>query len=640
MTSTKTLNDTAPGETTMSPSTKPKQPLLSEQTVVLRAPAQAWSEGSGAMGGNAVDGLYVSDVRIVSALDVTYDGVAGELIATESHSADTARFVSVLRTQDDDLPDPRIRAVHERAVHQDGATETITLSSTLTRAVTIDVVVTLASDLADMDAVKSGAHGEAVDIQLDDRTARWSRDAVTASATAPGATMSAGTSLTLAWSLEVPAKGTARASWTVRASDSSAVVIGAGTPADWATPPPSGDDRLDRWLARALVDLDALRMSPAADPDAVFLAAGAPWFFTLFGRDSIWAARLMLPLGGRLAADTLRVLASMQGTKNENETAEQPGKIMHELRRQALQIPSEGVTLPPLYYGTVDATSLWVCLLYDAWEAGMPDAEAEALLPHLIAALEWMRDYGDADGDGLLEYIDTSGHGLTNQGWKDSGDSVQWRDGTLAEGPIALCEVQGYAYEAAMHGADLLEHFGRDGREWREWAATLRARFNENFWIEDAAGAYPAIALDVHKRPVDTVTSNMGHLLGTGLLDDQQSALVAARLVTPELASGYGLRTMSTDSAGYWPLSYHGGSVWAHDTAIAVRGLAIDGHEDAAAALTEGLLAAAQSFDYRMPELHSGDPATEFSRAIPYPAACRPQAWSAAAAVAVWAARR
>jgi len=633
------LNETASGEIEQVKSTKPLQPLLSEQTVVLRAPAQAWSEASGAMGGNAVDGLYVSDVRIVSALSVTYDGAPGEHIATESRSADVAHFVSVLRTQDDPAPDPRIRAVHERTVRQDGATESITISSALGHPVTIEVEVILSSDLADMDAVKSGLGGPGADIRLDGEIARWSRDAVTAVAEAPGARMSASGALSLAWSLTVPAKGSASASWTVRAEDSSAVVIGARRPADWTAPEPSGDDRLDRWLAQALGDLDALRMSPAADPDSVFLAAGAPWFFTLFGRDSIWAARLMLPLGGRLAADTLRVLASMQGVKNESASAEQPGKIMHELRRQTLQLPAEGVTLPPLYYGTVDATSLWVCLLHDAWRAGMPETEVEALLPNLVAALEWMRGDGDADGDGLLEYIDTTGHGLANQGWKDSGDSVQWRDGTLADGPIALCEVQGYAYEAAMHGADLLEHFGRSGDEWREWAGVLRDRFNESFWIEDAAGAYPAIALDAQKRPVDTVTSNIGHLLGTGLLDERQSALVAARLVTPELSSGYGLRTMSTDSAGFWPLSYHGGSVWTHDTAIAIRGLALEGHAEEAEVLTQGLLAAAVSFDYRMPELHSGDAATEFGRAIPYPAACRPQAWSAAAAVAVWAAR-
>jgi glycogen debranching enzyme len=267
----------------------------------------------------------------------------------------------------------------------------------------------------------------------------------------------------------------------------------------------------------------------------------------------------------------------------------------------------------------------------------MPDAEVEALLPNLTAALEWMRDFGDADGDGLLEYIDTTGRGLANQGWKDSGDSVQWREGTLATAPIALCEVQAYAYEAAIRGADLLERFGRPGDEWRAWAERLKTRFHESFWVDDPDGAYPAIALDADKRAVDSLTSNIGHLLGTGLLDDAQSALVAKRLASPELSSGYGLRTMATTSAGYWPLSYHGGSVWAHDTAIAIRGLTAAGFTEEASELSEGLLSAAASFDYRMPELHSGDAADRFARAVPYPAACRPQAWSAAAAIAVYA---
>jgi glycogen debranching enzyme len=263
-----------------------------------------------------------------------------------------------------------------------------------------------------------------------------------------------------------------------------------------------------------------------------------------------------------------------------------------------------------------------------------------ALLPNLRAALGWMRDSGDSDGDGLLEYIDTTGRGLANQGWKDSGDSVQWRDGTLADGPIALCEVQAYAHKAALDGAELLDAFGEpgsgEGDAWRSWAAALRDRFRDAFWIDDRAGAYPAIALDARKRPVDTVTSNIGHLLGTGLLNPEESALVARRLVSPELASGYGLRTLSTDSTGYWPLSYHGGSVWTHDTAIAISGLAADGFRAEAAELSEGLLRAAVAFDYRMPELYGGDPASAAPTPIPYPAACRPQAWSAAAAVAVW----
>jgi len=330
----------------------------------------------------------------------------------------------------------------------------------------------------------------------------------------------------------------------------------------------------------------------------------------------------------------------MQGTRCDDETAEQPGKIMHELRSGILTIPGENVSLPPLYYGTVDATALWACLLHDAWRWGMPETQVEALMPNLEAALGWMRDYGDSDGDGFLEYADTTGHGLANQGWKDSGDSIQWRDGRLAEGPIALCEVQAYAYEAAIGGAKLLDHFGRPGGDdWRNWAAALKRRFAGAFWIDDPEGAYPAVALDAQKRRVDTVTSNMGHLLGTGILTPGQSALVARRLVSPELDSGYGLRTMSTDAAGYWPLSYHGGSVWAHDTAIAITGLARDGFAAEAAALSDGLLAAATAFRYRMPELHSGDAAADSPAPVPYPAACRPQAWSAAAAVAVLGAR-
>ena len=381
-------------------------------------------------------------------------------------------------------------------------------------------------------------------------------------------------------------------------------------------------------------------MVSTRSPGDQFFAAGAPWFFTLFGRDSLWAARMLLPLGPDVARGTLRVLAAVQGRSAVAETAEQPGKIMHELRR-ATTAHGDELVLPPLYYGTVDATPLWICLLADAHEAGLPDHDVAPLLPYLEAALAWMRDSGDSDGDGLLEYVDASGRGLSNQGWKDSGDSVQWRDGTLAAGPIALCEVQAYAYEAACRGAGLLDAFGMTGGdEWRAWAARLASRFRETFWIDDPEGGYPAIALDAGKRPVDTVTSNIGHLLGTGLLSPDEARLIAARLVAPELDSGFGLRTMSTDSAGYWPLSYHGGSVWTHDTAIAIMGLSREGFADEAATLTEGLLRAAVAFDYRMPELHSGDAASSFPTPPPYPAACRPQAWSAAAAIAVWNATR
>lgn len=618
--------------------TPPLQPLLHDQTVVLRAPAQVWSSPTGVIGDRPIQGLYVSDVRILSTLTAEYDGVAAEPIATVTHGADAVSFIGLLRHLDDTSADPRLRVTQRREMRTDGLTERFTIESTLPHSISTSLVIRLAADLAAMDAVKSGLAPTPLSMEVDGDTATWADGSVFASAVAPRASVTVdGGGLVLRWDLVVPAKGSASAGFSVGATDASAVVQAAPVEVPWNVPAVSAsDDRLPRWVDRALGDLDALRLTTVADPTNQFLAAGSPWFFTLFGRDSLWAARFMLPLGTRIAGDTLRVLAGLQGSASVAPTAEQPGKIMHELRRSTLSIPAEGVVLPPLYYGTVDATPLWICLLHDAWRWGLPDAEVRALLPHLERALEWMRDFGDADGDGLLEYVDETGHGLANQGWKDSGDSVQWRDGTLAVGPIALCEVQAYAFEAATHGADLLEHFGvGDPGAWRDWASRLKGRFDETFWISDAAGAYPAIALDAEKRAVDTVTSNLGHLLGTGLLDDDQSSLVARRLVSTELDSGYGLRTMSTDSAGYWPLSYHGGSVWTHDTAIAIAGLVRSGHQSEAGSLIGGLLAAAAGFDYRMPELHSGDPRSAFSVPVPYPAACRPQAWSAAAAISV-----
>lgn len=634
------------------------QPLLHDETIVFRAPSQVWSARNGSLGNKAVHGVYFSDTRIVRGQSVTVGGQPTEHIATVPHGADSTSFVSLVRQLDEGGADPGVRTNHVRTVRIDGVAESFTVESRLDRDIRTEVVVVIQPDDSVMDEVKSGRVAVAEDDtpstdaavagsrrvilrndNIGSAVLEWDAGNVRVELSAPGALVERSPDglVEFRWSLAVPARGTATVDWRYTASDDRAVVRGVDEPVPWSIPTvSSGDERLERWVAQAVDDLDSLRLSTVKDPGLQFLAAGAPWFLTLFGRDSIWVARFMLPLGTELAADTLRVLAGLQGTHSVAETAEQPGKIMHEMRRDAFGIGDDDTVLPPLYYGTVDATALWVCLLHDAWRWGLPDIDVRELLPHLEKALEWMRDHGDADGDGLLEYIDETGRGLANQGWKDSGDSVQWRDGSLADGPIALCEVQAYAFEAAMHGADLLEHFGEgDPAAWRDWAGALRAKFHESFWIDDVDGAYPAIALDAAKRPVDSVTSNIGHLLGTGLLDDRQSALVARRLVSPQLSSGYGLRTMSTDSAGYWPLSYHGGTVWTHDTAIAIAGLARDHFRDEADELIRGLLAAASGFDYRLPELHSGDSSAGVTVPVPYPAACRPQAWSAASAVSV-----
>ncbi|MWV48483.1 amylo-alpha-1,6-glucosidase [Rathayibacter sp. VKM Ac-2803] len=616
---------------------RPLQPLLHDAVVLLRAPSQLWSDDAGDLGGLPVHGLYHGDVRVLAGARLLVGGRMPEPISAGRADASSARFTGLARLLDDASADPRIRVVRSRTVAAGSLRETVRLESALPEAVATRLELALEADFSLVHVVKAGLRDDVtIETARGNASLEWRHGSTRAIVRAEGASIDGGTEAALGWDVVVPARGAVEVAWSVEMDDSAAVVAAAPGPAEWAgTTVDSGDSRLASWCRAALDDLDALRMVTVDRPGEAFLAAGAPWFFTLFGRDSIWAARMLLPLGTGLAASTLRVLAGLQGTRDDPETAEQPGKIMHELRSTTLEIPGEGVSLPPLYFGTVDATALWVCLLHDAWRWGLPDDEVEALLPALEAALRWLRDDGDSDGDGLLEYVDSTGHGLANQGWKDSGDSIQWRDGTLAEGPIALCEVQAYAYEAAIGGAALLERFGRDGAPWRAYAAALKERFADSFWIDTPDGGFPAIALDAQKRPVDTVTSNIGHLLGTGILSPEHAARVAELLISPELDSGYGLRTLSTDSAGYWPLSYHGGSVWAHDTAIAVTGLAREGFGAEATALSRGLLAAAEGFGYRMPELHSGDPAAEAPAPVPYPSSCRPQAWSAAAAVAV-----
>jgi glycogen debranching enzyme len=271
----------------------------------------------------------------------------------------------------------------------------------------------------------------------------------------------------------------------------------------------------------------------------------------------------------------------------------------------------------------------------------MPDAEVAELMPVLAAASDWLLHEGDADGDGLVEYIDHSGRGLANQGWKDSGDSIQNRTGELASPPVALCEVQGYAFAAAQVAADLLDRFGAavngapSSAELRGFAARLHTRFAETFWLSDDHGDYLALALDGDKQPVTAVASNAGHIVASGLLDHRQVEAVAARLVSVELASGFGLRTMSSESAGYNPIGYHTGSVWTHDTGFVIAELAKAGQNSAALTLIQGLLRTAPMVDHRLPELYSGEQWGDVVSPAPYPASCRPQAWAAATGIAM-----
>ena len=624
------------------------QPLLHDLQICVAAPTQAWTGPDGQIRATGAQGIFHSDVRVLSAAVLTVNDREPEPISINTYGADALGVIALARALDGAGPDPTFRVDRRRTVFPGGMHERITVTTGGAPA-RARVRVTFACDLAPINAVKAGEPAQPIPAHIVDGRVQWRSATITSAVSADGEVIDGALDgPAYEWRIDVGPGEPAVIEWHLEATDAAAAVAAPATRVpEWSAPVVVADDRrVSDLLTVALSDLAALRLATAEDPGETFLAAGAPWFFTLFGRDSLWAARFLLPLGTDLAASTLRVLASRQGQRVDIETAEEPGKILHEVRRDVPAEPGEQeplrrLSLPPVYYGTVDATPLWICLLHDAWRWGMPEAQVRELLPSLRAALTWMSDYGDADGDGLLEYVDHSGRGLTNQGWKDSGDAVQWRDGSLARAPIALAEVQAYAYEAATVGAVLLDALGDGAADsaaahgWRAWAARLATQFRAGYWVPDAAGAYPAIALDADKRAVDTLTSNIGHLLGTGLLDGAESALVAQRLMSPALSSGFGVRTLSTEAAGYWPLRYHGGTVWTHDTAIAILGLARAGFGADAARLASDLLEAAPGFGFRMPELFGGDARGAVARPTPYPASCRPQAWSAASAVAL-----
>lgn len=387
-----------------------------------------------------------------------------------------------------------------------------------------------------------------------------------------------------------------------------------------------GEPRLARLLERGLEDLRALLSDFGEGP---FPVAGIPWFAAPFGRDSLWTAYFLLPFAPQLARAVLRTLARFQAERCDDWTDAEPGKILHELRFG--ELARLGLIPHRPYYGTVDATPLFVALAADYTLATGERGTFQDLEGAVLRAVEWMERYGDIDGDGFLEYRRRSWGGLDNQGWKDSWDSTWHADGSLASPPIAPVEVQGYAYRAYRSLAALMERMGRsdEARRWADRARALAERFDRAFWLDDLG--YYAHALDGQRRPLAVVTSNPGHGLWAGIVPQGRLPRVVSRLMDPALFSGYGLRTVAAGQARYNPMSYHNGSVWPHDTAIAAAGLARCGYRTEAARLLRGLLDASEHFEgARLPELFCG-----FDRAegppVPYPTACSPQAWAAAA---------
>jgi glycogen debranching enzyme len=614
---------------------------------LVEGPAFAISSTSGDMLAGFPHGVFFRDTRFLSELSLRVNGQRPEPLAATSTDPFSAAFV--LRDQPRaGEADSHLMVFRHRYVGR-GLREDITVRNYGLEPAFCSLELTVDADFADLFEVKEGRVEKVGHLETDvgDTRLSWSyrrggfSRGVHLDFSQPP-TLSAGHA---AFEFLVPPNG----DWSV-CLQLTPVVEGqvvtprylCGRPVERSTPVA----RLEAWrrnlpgitsehdgfaalLDRSTEDLAALRLFDPEYPDRTVVAAGAPWFMTLFGRDSLitsWMAMLVDP---DLALGTLQTLARYQGTDVNPLTEEEPGRILHEMRfGETAELSLGGGRI---YYGSVDATPLFVMLLGELERWGNRREEVDALLPAADRALAWIDEFGDRDGDGYVEYLRTSDRGLQNQGWKDSHDSTRFADGHLAEPPIALCEVQGYVYAALTARSHFAHERGDDdyAEQLRLRAADLKARFNRDFWIEERG--WLAMGLDRDKEQLDALTSNMGHCLWTGILDEDNAAIVAKQLLSDQCFSGWGIRTLASSMTGYNPISYHNGSVWPHDNAICVAGLMRYGMIEEAHRAMEGIVHAGAFFGNRLPELFAGLPRDEFAFPVSYPTSCSPQAWAAAA---------
>jgi glycogen debranching enzyme len=605
------------------------------------------SEPGGDIAQGQPHGLFVRDTRVLSHWALAIDGRAPEPLTVQRSEPYAASFVGHLSPRGT-LDRYNLLVIRRRYVG-DGMREDITIHNTAPLPAACVVTLAVAADFADLFEVKSGrtpaqrpigAVTGASTLSFRTRQGERDRGLVIAGDGEPEAANGG-----LSWRATVPARG----EWTV--SIEAAPVIDGVTVAvhhrrgqpvehafparrlhEWRRSAPrvhSAEPHLTAVLRRSVEDIGALRIFDPEHPGQAVVAAGAPWFMALFGRDSLLTSWMLLPWDDTLALGTLRTLADRQGQVIDLASEEEPGRILHEVRFG----PTATLTLGgrSAYYGTADATPLFVMLLGELRRWGRHNAAARELLPHADRALDWIERYGDADGDGFIEYSRKTGEGLANQGWKDSWDGITFADGRIAQAPIALAEVQAYCYAAYRARAAFAREAGDTpgARHWNSKATRLKRAFNQTFWLPGKE--WFAVALDRDKHPVDALTSNIGHCLWTGIADVGKAATVADRLLSDEMFSGWGIRTLATSMSAYDPMSYHNGSVWPHDNALCAAGLMRYGFTGHAQRVAEAIFDAAVHFGYRLPELFCGFPRREYPVPIPYPTSCSPQAWAAAA---------
>jgi glycogen debranching enzyme len=593
-------------------------------------------------------GFFAGDTRFVSHFVLRLGDAPLELLSLDQRRHFDAQFVltPVVGPEDQAATSVVRRRLIDRVWIED-----ITVINHLHRAADISLALDVGADFADLFEVKDGRVAERPVTFSDDAgklVLSYSRDdfrrSLTVASSEPGVVTPTG----FLFALKLGPGEQWSTTFTIVPGGLSDATAAVGTQgqADLRRRSAAKASELDGWLADApvlesddpdlirtyragLSDLGALRMHPDQGLAATLPAAGLPWFMALFGRDSLITSLQTLPFEPGLAATTLRALAALQATERDDFHEMEPGKILHELRLGELTARGERPHSP--YFGSADATPLFLILLseYHRWTGD--SALVRELEPNARAALDWIAESGDRDGDGYVEYERRNeASGLVNQCWKDSWDAIQFADGSLARGPIATAEIQGYAYDAQVRAAHLAREVWEDqalSGKLEGRAGALRDNFNRDFWLPER-GAH-ALALDGDKRPVDSLTSNIGHLLWSGILEQPEAAAVAERLLGEELFSGWGVRTLGRAEGGYNPLGYHTGTVWPHDNSLIAAGLARYGHHEEAATIAAAILGAAPFFEHRLPEVFAGFPRSMTSVPVAFPTASRPQAWAA-----------
>ncbi len=624
------------------------EPMDAPEGVVTLVQGSAFciSGRDGDVAPGSPQGLFFRDTRFLSGIDIHLNDHRPEVLAAERTTPFSATFV--LRSQPiAGRADSSLLLLRYRYVGR-GMREDLVVHNYGEEPAYCSVQLRFSADFANLFAVKEGRARPEGQVTLAtsrdglvfDYRKGNSRRGLRISSSEPAQFVGD----TAAWEAIVPARG----QWSTCVQFTASIDGDeieprhlCGQPVELATP----RQRLDQWrqavpavatdydvfhqaVAKGAEDLGALRIFDPDFPERAVLAAGAPWFMTLFGRDSLLTSWMALIVDPTLAQDVLQTLARFQGTKVDPRNDEEPGRILHEMRfGDASSLSLGGGSV---YYGTADATPLFVMLLGELRRWGLAGDVVDSLLPAADLALAWIENYGDRDGDGYVEYQRSSDKGLANQGWKDSWDAIRFADGRLARAPIALCEVQGYVYGAYLARAHFAHEHGDTATEarYRAKAVALKTAFNRDFWIEDRG--WFAMGLDADKQQIDALGSNVGHCLWTGIVDEDKARAVADRLLSPEMFSGWGIRTLSSEMTGYNPISYHIGSVWPHDNAIIAAGLTRYGFVEEAHRVITGLLDAATHFGGRLPELFGGLSRDEVPFPVSYPSSCSPQAWSAA----------